>query len=77
MEEKAEFFRGANQIDDEDELMDELNELEALNIEEELNEVEIGAGHVASNKVNVPAAKNKAIVEEEDELKALERMMAL
>jgi hypothetical protein len=37
MEEKQEFFVRAGQIEDEDELMDELNELEAQMAEEEFD----------------------------------------
>jgi len=46
MEEKNEFFIRAGQIEDEDDLMDELNELEAEMAAQELEDVEIGAGAV-------------------------------
>lgn len=46
MEEKQEFFVRAGAIEDEDELMDELNELEAQMAEDEFNEVEVGTGAV-------------------------------
>ena len=55
--------------------MDELNELEAEMAGEELDNLEIGAGAIDAKqdkqKVVVGASKN-----EEDELKALEQMMA-
>ena len=57
--------------------MDELNELEAAMVEDEMNEVEVGSGAVEYGQVNKqPAAKSK-VMNEEDELKALEMMMAL
>jgi hypothetical protein len=49
LEDKQDFFVRAGQIEDEDELMDELNELEAIMAEEELD-VEIGAGAVEYGK---------------------------
>lgn len=80
MEEKRDFFVRAGQIEDEDELMDELNELEAEMAAEEFEGVEIGSGALEygqANKAPVIAApaKNKAQTEE-DELRALEQMMA-
>ena len=47
MEEKREFFVRAGQIEDEDDLMDELNQLEADLAEDELAELEIGSGSLA------------------------------
>ena len=44
MEEKREFFVRAGQIEDEDELLGELEELEAQMAEEEMGEIEIGSG---------------------------------
>lgn len=46
MEEKRDFFVRAGQIEDEDELMDELNDLEAEMAQEELDNIEIGHGAV-------------------------------
>ena len=48
MEEKREFFIQAGKLEDDDELMDELNELEAMAAAQELEDVEIGAGHIPS-----------------------------
>lgn len=79
MEEKNEFFIRAGQIEDEDDLMDELNELEAEMAAQELEDVEIGAGAVeyGQEQIKVGGAKQPAKVQsEEDELKALEAMMA-
>jgi hypothetical protein len=50
MEEKQEFFINAGKVDDEDELMDELNELEAEMAAAELEEVEIGSGIIEGGK---------------------------
>jgi hypothetical protein len=46
MEEKQNFFIQAGKMEDDDELLDELNELEALAAEEELAKEEIGSGHI-------------------------------
>lgn len=79
MEEKRDFFVRAGQIEDEDDLMDELNQLEADMAEDELAELEIGAGSLSDpikqtgNKV--PQQQNK-VQNEDDELKALEMMMS-
>jgi len=48
MEEKNAFFVQAGRIEDEDDLLDELNELEAEMAGRELEEQEIGAGHIAA-----------------------------
>ncbi len=50
MEEKQEFFINAGKVEDEDELMDELNELEAEMAAAELEEVEIGSGAIDAGK---------------------------
>lgn len=42
MEEKRDFFVNAGKIDDEEDLLDELNELEAEYAEEELAKLEMG-----------------------------------
>lgn len=49
MEEKREFFIQAGKLEDDDALLEELDELEALAAADELNDVEIGAGHIASS----------------------------
>lgn len=79
MEEKQEFFINAGKVEDDEELMDELNDLEAEMAAAELESLEIGAGVIDSGKQGQgqhakpqPAAKQS----EEDELKALEMMMA-
>ena len=58
--------------------MDELNDLEAELAAQELEDVEIGAGAVEyGQKDHVPQQKIQAKPQsEEDELKALEAMMA-
>lgn len=74
MDEKQEFFVRAGQMDNEDELLDELNELEAEMAMEDFEGVEIGMGSVESNQVpaqKAPAGKSK-VQSEEDELRALE-----
>ena len=84
MEEKREFFIKAGQIEDEDQLLDELDELEAEMEKQKLEEVEIpthkiGAGIEVNPEeraqVGVKGSK-KAIKSEEDELKELESLMA-
>jgi hypothetical protein len=50
MDDKAEFFINAGKTGDEDELMDELNEMEALALEEEMDNIEVGTGHVEGIK---------------------------
>ncbi len=74
MEEKQEFFVRAGQIEDEDELMDELNELEAQMAEEEFDQMDVGTGAVEYGKKEAPVKAQEQ--SEEDELKALERLMA-
>ena len=79
MEEKQQFFIDAGKVEDEDELMDELNELEADMLAAELESVEIGSGAIDSGKlpgIAQPAKPQAAKQSEEDELKALEMMMA-
>ena len=80
MQERADFFIRAGQVEDEDELLDELNELEAEMAQDELDQLEIGSKPIAvgggANKVNVNAGPQRAQQNEEDELKALEQMMA-
>lgn len=79
MDEKQQFFVDAGQVDDADELMDELNELEAEMAEDELSGLEIGTGAVSNGQQQKQPAQhveNKANKNEEDELKALEQMMA-
>ena len=49
MEEKREFFIQAGKLEDDDALLEELDELEALAAADELNSVEVGAGHIASS----------------------------
>lgn len=68
-------------MEDEDDLMDELNELEAEMAEDELAALEIGSDPIRGGAQVEPVAgkaqHNKAQMNEEDELKALERMMAI
>ena len=77
MQERADFFIRAGQVEDEDELLDELNELEAQMAEDELDALDIGSKPIGVNaaKVNVNAGPAR-VQNEEDELKALEQMMA-
>ena len=57
--------------------MDELNELEALQAAEELEDVEIGTGAIKSQggaaQIHVKPVANKS---EEDELRELEKLFA-
>ena len=53
MEEKAEFFIQAGKLEDDDELLDELNELEAEDAAKELEEMEIGAGHIKGKNIGI------------------------
>jgi hypothetical protein len=46
MDEKTEFFVNAGKMEDEDELLDELNDLEAKMAEDELAQLEIGTGAI-------------------------------
>lgn len=79
MQEKNEFFIRAGQMEDEDDLMDELNQLEADMAEDELAQLEIGTGSVAigggAQREPTNVVQNK-VQNEEDELRALEQMMA-
>ena len=50
MEEKQEFFINAGKVEDEEDLLDELNELEAEMAAAELEEVEIGSGLIHGGK---------------------------
>ena len=78
MEEKQEFFVRAGQIENEDELMDELNELEAEMAMEDFEGVDIATGSVEAEHApaqKAPAGKAK-VQSEEDELRALEQLMA-
>ena len=79
MEEKQNFFIQAGKMEDDDELLDELNELEALAAEEELAKEEIGSGHIISTNHNMGTAigaPTKAPAKsDEEELRQLEAMM--
>lgn len=80
MEEKQEFFVRAGQIENEDELLDELNELEAEMAMEDFEGVDIATGAIEGVEEKVqpqkqPAGKAK-VQSEEDELRALEQLMA-
>ncbi len=74
MEEKQDFFVRAGQIDNEDELLDELDQLEADLAAEDLEGMEVGMGSVEpvhAPEQKVPTGKAK-VQSEEDELRALE-----
>jgi len=78
MEERADFFIQAGKLEDDDDLIDELNELEAESAAQELEALEIGSGAVKGNAqpaqpIYAPQAAQKS---DEDELKALEAMMS-
>lgn len=79
MEERADFFIQAGKLEDDDDLMDELNELEAESAAAELEKLEIGAGaikgNVPSQPIYVPSS-SAAAKSDDDELKALEAMMS-
>ena len=74
-EEKADFFIRAGELEDNDELMDELNELEADALANEMESVEIGAGAL-KGKGGAIAQPAVAARSDDDELKALEAMMS-
>jgi hypothetical protein len=78
MEEKREFFVEAGKIEDDEGLMDELDELEAAMAEDEMNAVDIGSGAVEYGKSDPIKQQSKPAAQqsEEDELKALEALMA-
>ena len=77
MEEKQQFFIDAGKTEDEDELLDELNQLEADMLENEMEQMEIGSGVIDAGKgKQAQPAKPQAAKSDEDELKALEMMMA-
>ena len=81
-EERADFFRQAAGADQDDDLLDELNELEAEMAEDEMD-IEIGAGSIAqSDKINQQkqpvigaGGKQKAPAQQDDE-DLLAQMMA-
>lgn len=77
MAEKQEFFMSAGKADDEDELLNELDELEAEMAESELEALEIGSAPIRGGQPIANGRAKAAEANEEDELKALERMMAL
>ncbi len=77
MNEKTEFFINAGGAQDNEDLMDELNDLEAEMAGQELEDVEIGSGYIEPSKANVvpnkqPANKQREKTEEE----ILNEMMA-
>ena len=74
-DEKADFFIRAGELEDNDELLDELNELEADALANEMEAVEIGGGAIkgSGGGIKQPAVAAKS---DEDELKALEAMMS-
>ena len=79
MEEKTEFFVQAANIEDQDDLLAELDELEAEQAAEELESIEIGKGAVNAGKggaIAQPNMQKTKSAQEDDELKQLEMMMA-
>jgi Icc-related predicted phosphoesterase len=54
MEEKTEFFMQAANLEDADELLGELDELEAQYAAEELENIEIGSGAINAGKGGIP-----------------------
>ncbi|CDW78314.1 vacuolar sorting protein [Stylonychia lemnae] len=79
MDEKTDFFVRAGQMEDEDDLLDELNELEAELAEDELAQLEIGSDplDMGAGPVKQPAARvQNKVQNEDDELRALEAMMS-
>ena len=75
--ERQEFFINAAQKDDDDELLDELDALEAEMIEDDFNDVEIGSGAIkgAAGQQAVQA-KPQAASRQQDEADLLAQMMA-
>ena len=76
VQERQEFFVNAASQDDDAELLDELDELEAEMAAEDFGEVEINVGAIAG-AYNNKAQQNKAQANQEiDEAEELARMMA-
>lgn len=76
VDERAQFFINAGQQEDNDELMDELNELEAEMAEEEFAKQEIGSGAIIGALDHGQKDKVKPVaMQEEDEDEA--RLAAL
>jgi Icc-related predicted phosphoesterase len=79
MEEKNEFFINAAKVEDDDELLNELEELEAEMAADELEKVEIGSGAIEAKGGALQQKQQQQVAagkSEEDELKDLEMMMA-
>ena len=76
MEEKSDFFIRAAQGQDEDELLNELNELEADALAGEMEEMDVASGYVENKVKPQPISAKGAAQSEEDELRALEAMMS-
>ena len=76
VQERQEFFINAGQIDDQDELLDELDQLEAEMAEEELNQVDIGSGAIVDKVGQQPVAAPKQAQKQQDDADLLAQMMA-
>ncbi|CDW89679.1 vacuolar sorting protein [Stylonychia lemnae] len=83
MEEVQDFFIKSSQVENEDELLDELNELEAFQAQEELDQIDIGKRPILVGPSAEDQGKSKKISSQnisdqelDDELKELERLMA-
>ena len=77
--ERQEFFINAGQAEDNDELLDELDELEAEMAAEDFNNVEIGSGAIGMGSRPEPIADNaraQVAKQQEDDADELARMMA-
>ena len=78
VQERQDFFINAGQAEDQDELLDELDQLEAEMAEEEFNQMEVGVGAVKGGEQQEPIAVNKAPQKskQEDDADMLAQMMA-
>lgn len=81
-DERADFFIRAGGVEDNDELLDELNQLEADATGAEFEEMEVGAGAIKGKNqgmgaaIHQPAAGTSVGQSDEDELRQLEMMMS-
>eukprot|EP00347_Sterkiella_histriomuscorum_P010851 403374681 len=80
MEEIQDFFQKARNVEDEDDLLEELNQLEAAQIEEEMDRMKVGAGKLEGiAQGGQIKASNQQIANESDldrELRELEQLMS-
>lgn len=78
VQERQDFFINAGQVEDNDELLDELDALEAEMAQDELDKIDIGSGAVmdAVGKGEQQQQKVKPVANKQDDDELLAQMMA-